>query len=56
MDGSGPSPQLPPPNKTLVPTVNIAPAIGWPQGAKPQAAAGTQVAAFADKLDHPRWL
>jgi len=55
-DGTGPSPQLPEPNKTLIPTVNIAPAIGWPAGTKPTAAAGTQVAAFAEGLDHPRWL
>ncbi|XHF32713.1 sorbosone dehydrogenase family protein [Pseudomonas chlororaphis] len=55
-DGTGPSPRLPEPNKTLIPTVNIAPAIGWPAGAKPTAAAGTQVAAFAENLDHPRWL
>ncbi|MDR0281618.1 MAG: sorbosone dehydrogenase family protein [Paucimonas sp.] len=55
-DGSGPSPQLPEPNKTLIPTVNIAPAVGWAGGAKPTAAQGTQVAAFADGLDHPRWL
>ncbi|CAI8917688.1 L-sorbosone dehydrogenase [Pseudomonas sp. IT-P44] len=55
-DGTGPSPRLPEPNKTLIPTVNIAPAIGWPNGAKPTAAAGTQVAAFAENLDHPRWL
>ena len=55
-DGTGPSPKLPEPNKTLMPTVNIAPAIGWPDGAKPVAASGTQVAAFADGLDHPRWL
>ena len=55
-DGTGPSPRLPEPNKTLIPTVNIAPAIGWPDGAKPTAAAGTQVAAFAENLDHPRWL
>ncbi|MGN7441532.1 PQQ-dependent sugar dehydrogenase [Pseudomonas lactis] len=55
-DGTGPSPRLPEPNKTLIPTVNIAPAIGWPEGAKPVAAAGTQVAAFAEGLDHPRWL
>lgn len=55
-DGTGPSPQLPEPNKTLFPTMNIAPAIGWPAGAKPTAAAGTQVAAFAEGLDHPRWL
>lgn len=55
-DGIGPNPKLPQPNPTLIPTVNIAPAIGWPQGAKPTAAAGTQVAAFAENLDHPRWL
>ncbi|EJZ57294.1 Glucose/sorbosone dehydrogenase [Pseudomonas fluorescens R124] len=55
-DGTGPSPKLPEPNKTLIPTVNIAPAIGWPAGGKPIAAAGTQVAAFAEGLDHPRWL
>lgn len=55
-DGIGPTPQLPAPNKTLLPTVNVAPAVGWRQGGKPVAAAGTQVALFADHLDHPRWL
>ncbi|NWB29503.1 PQQ-dependent sugar dehydrogenase [Pseudomonas gingeri] len=55
-DGTGPSPKLPEPNKTLFPTVNIAPAIGWPQGTRPVAAPGTQVGAFAEGLDHPRWL
>jgi len=55
-DGTGPSPKLPEPNKTLIPTVNIAPAVGWPDGTKPTAVAGTQVAAFAEGLDHPRWL
>jgi glucose/arabinose dehydrogenase len=55
-DGTGPSPKLPEPNKTLIPTMNIAPAVGWADGAKPVAAAGTQVAPFADGLDHPRWL
>ncbi|MET0847379.1 MAG: sorbosone dehydrogenase family protein [Pseudomonas sp.] len=55
-DGTAPSPKLPEPNKTLIPTVNIAPAIGWPEGVKPTAVAGTQVAAFAEGLDHPRWL
>ncbi|MCF5505868.1 sorbosone dehydrogenase family protein, partial [Pseudomonas syringae] len=55
-DGTGPSPKLPEPNKTLIPTVNIAPAIGWEKDAKPVAAPGTQVAAFAEHLDHPRWL
>lgn len=55
-DGTGPSPNLPEPNKTLIPTVNIAPAIGWPEGVKPTAAPGLQVSAFAEGLDHPRWL
>ena len=54
--GSGPNPQLPAPNPGLLPTVNIAPAVGWPAGGKPRAAAGTQVSAFAEDLDHPRWL
>lgn len=54
--GFGPSPELPPPNKTLIPTVNIAPATGWPDGVTPRAAPGTRVVAFASGLDHPRWL
>ncbi|PTQ73095.1 sorbosone dehydrogenase family protein [Pseudomonas sp. GV071] len=54
--GFGPNPQLPAPESSLVPTVNVAKAIGWPAGAKPVAAAGTQVNAFAEGLDHPRWL
>ena len=54
--GTGPHPTLPEPVRTLIPTVNIAPAKGWDAGATPLAAPGTQVAAFADKLDHPRWL
>src|SRR6185295_3176972 len=45
--GTGPEPVLPQPVTTPIPTVHIAPAAGWPDGAKPVAAAGTQVAAFA---------
>ena len=54
--GTGPRPTLPAPVVSLLPTVNIAPAVGWPAAMKPVAAAGTQVAAFATGLDHPRWL
>jgi len=54
--GFGPAPVLPPPNPTLIPTVRIAPAVGWPSGAKPIAAAGLEVNAYAAGLDHPRWL
>lgn len=52
----GPNPTLPPPRNSLLPTVNIAPAIGWPAGRTPVAASGFQVTAFASDLDHPRWL
>ena len=54
--GTGPAPRLPAPKPTMIPTVNIAPAKGWPPGAVPIAAPGTRVAAFASGLDHPRWL
>ena len=54
--GTGPQPTLPVPQRTLIPTVHIAPATGWPPGAVPQAAPGARVAAFAAGLDHPRWL
>ena len=54
--GTGPQPILPPPQTSLIPTVNIAPAKGWPLGATPQPAPGLQVRAFASDLDHPRWL
>ncbi|MGE6192730.1 sorbosone dehydrogenase family protein [Pseudomonas sp. SCT] len=54
--GYGPAPTLPEPSRTLLPTVHIAPAKGWPQGGKPQAAPGLRVDAFASGLDHPRWL
>ena len=56
MAGVGPDPQLPPPNKTLLPTVHIAPAIGWQKDARPVAAEGLGVNAFATGLDHPRWV
>lgn len=54
--GVGPYPTLPPPHPTLIPTVHIAPARGWPAGATPVAAAGLEVNAYAAGLDHPRWL
>jgi glucose/arabinose dehydrogenase len=55
-DGVGPAPQLPGPRKTLIPTVKVADAVGWPAGVSPGAAPGLQVKAFATGLDHPRWL
>src|SRR5262249_32027292 len=52
----GPSPVLPAPKITLIPTVNIAPASGWSAGTNPVAARGLLVTAYASGLDHPRWL
>ena len=54
--GFGPHPTLPEPAENLIPTVNAAKAIGWPQGVKPIAAEGLNVNEFASGLDHPRWL
>lgn len=54
--GTGPNPTLPAPHQTLLPTVLVAPARGWAPGARPVAASGTTVNAFATGLDHPRWL
>lgn len=54
--GQGANPTLPAPNPTVMPTVNIARIARWENGAKPQAAEGLQVAAYADGFDHPRWL
>ncbi|HEX8467779.1 MAG TPA: sorbosone dehydrogenase family protein [Allosphingosinicella sp.] len=53
--GIGPAPALPKPAKALLPTINIAEATGW-KGARPTPAPGFAVTAFAQGLDHPRWL
>jgi glucose/arabinose dehydrogenase len=54
--GTGPDPALPPPAASLLPTVRVAKAAGWPADAHPEAAPGLAVARFADGLAHPRWL
>jgi glucose/arabinose dehydrogenase len=53
---TGADPALPEPAKTLIPTVKIAPATGWPEGKMPTAAAGGTVTPFAVGLEHPRWV
>ncbi len=55
-DSYGPNPPLPAPNSSLIPIINIAPAIGWQDGAIPTVAPGLEVSAFATGLTHPRWL
>ena len=52
----GPNPTLPQPVTSLIPTVDIAPAKGWPEGVMPTPASGLSVTALATGLDHPRWL
>ncbi len=55
-EGMGATPTLPKPVSRLIPTVNIAPAQGWPEGLSPTPMAGMTVTALAAKLDHPRWV
>jgi glucose/arabinose dehydrogenase len=54
--GTGPNPKLPPPRHRLIPTVQVAHAVGWPEGTKPVAVEGLKVERFASGLAHPRWL
>ena len=52
----GPTPTLPAPNPSLLPTVNIAPSVGWTDTAGPTAPEGFAVTALARGLDHPRMV
>lgn len=53
---TGPKPTIAEPKKTLLPTMKVAPAVGWKAGEAPIPAAGLAVQAFASGLDHPRWM
>jgi glucose/arabinose dehydrogenase len=54
--GTGPHPELPPPDKSLIPVTHVVTAQGWPEGRTPVAAQGLAVNALARGLEHPRWL
>jgi glucose/arabinose dehydrogenase len=54
--GIGPNPTLPEPSIRPIPRVNVVTARGWAPGQTPVPAEGTRVTAFAQGLDHPRWL
>lgn len=56
IDSYGPEPSLPVPKTSLIPTINIAQAKGWPSDTMPTPAAGLKVQAFAKGLKHPRWI
>jgi glucose/arabinose dehydrogenase len=55
-ESMGPQPALPPPQRSLLPTINVVTARGWADDQMPLPASGTTVTAFARGLDHPRWL
>ena len=54
--GFGPNPELATPDQSLIPVIDVRSGIGWAAGEKPVAADGMTVVAFAQGLDHPRWL
>lgn len=54
--GFGPKPELPKPERSLIPTLNARQAVGWPEGVQPVALPGFVVTRFAGDLAHPRWL
>lgn len=56
LEGTGPNPALPAPEKSWIPTINVVTAVGWSGEHAPTPAVGTSVTAFARGLDHPRWL
>ncbi len=52
----GPRPRIVEPVISVIPTLLIAPATGWPEGSMPKVSQGLAVNAYASGLDHPRWL
>lgn len=52
----GAHPVIPEPQKTIIPTIKVAKVVGWKTDEKPLAAHGLAVQAFAQGLQHPRWL
>ncbi|AXJ95921.1 MULTISPECIES: sorbosone dehydrogenase family protein [unclassified Sphingomonas] len=53
---TGKRPTITDPRDQTIPTFKIADAIGWQGGRTPIPAPGLKVQAFAQGLDHPRWL
>ena len=53
---SGTDPVISEPNAESFPTINVAKAVGCPEGETPIAAEGLVVSRFAEGLDHPRTL
>jgi len=55
-DVSGTDPVLDEPTDEIIPTINVAEAVGWPDGEVPRVAEGLAVTRFAEGLDHPRTI
>lgn len=55
-DVTGTRPQITSPREETIPTINVAEAVGWPEGEMPIPAEGLKVNLFAGGLDHPRSL
>jgi glucose/arabinose dehydrogenase len=53
---TGPTPTLPAPQKSLLPTLKTPKAGAWAEGAAPAAPPGFVVNRFAERLNHPRWV
>jgi glucose/arabinose dehydrogenase len=54
--GFGPNPSLAAPQSNVIPTIKIAPAVGWHEKEKPATPPDLAVTAYATGLDHPRWV
>jgi len=54
--GFGPNPELTTPDPSLIPVVDVRTGTGWATGEKPVVAQGMNLVAFAQGLNHPRWL
>ncbi len=52
----GPTPELPAPEISWLPTLNWASTEPWPENLSPRAATGLRVKPFARDLKHPRWI
>lgn len=53
---SGTDPVISEPEGESFPTINVAEAVGWPDGEVPRVAEGLAVTRFAEGLDHPRTI
>ena len=54
--GWGAAPLLKPPEPQTFPVMKLSKAVGWKPSETPTPAEGFEVQAFAQELDHPRWL